>query len=393
MVANHLKGIALAQGLSILLAATGITSGILTSHNVFVPTFQAFLNYVLLAVVCGGLLLRRRKPLAYHWQRYMALAFLDVEGNFLVTKAYQYTSITSVALLDCFAVPAVLLLSSIALKARYRISHYTGAGLCISGLILLVVSDNRSSSDQGSTSGSAPLLGDLLVLAGALLYAMNNVAQEALLAKAEPVELLGMLGVCGALLSGVQVLALELKPLLSVQWTLPVTLALLGFATAMFAFYHGVLRVLAWSGAAVLNISLLTSDLWTAAARVAVFGGFEGSAPSFAASLALAAAGIATYSLGGDVHGERGQGDAAAYQKLQVAEDDDADRAELDADAGDDVAADVEGGCSAPGGLQWDGAARGAVEQVDAKFPLWSSTSDTQGVDMQLAASPLSATS
>lgn len=42
---------------------------------------------------------------------YLLLAFLDVEANFLVTKAYQYTSITSVTLLDCFTIPAVMVLS------------------------------------------------------------------------------------------------------------------------------------------------------------------------------------------------------------------------------------------------------------------------------------------
>ncbi len=42
---------------------------------------------------------------------YLALAVLDVEGNYLVTKAYQYTSITSVTLLDSTTIPAVMLLS------------------------------------------------------------------------------------------------------------------------------------------------------------------------------------------------------------------------------------------------------------------------------------------
>jgi solute carrier family 35 protein F1/2 len=41
----------------------------------------------------------------------MGLAVLDVEGNYLVTKAYQFTSITSVTLLDSMTIPAVMVLS------------------------------------------------------------------------------------------------------------------------------------------------------------------------------------------------------------------------------------------------------------------------------------------
>lgn len=42
----------------------------------------------------------------------------DVEANFLLVKAYQFTSITSVTLLDCFTVPAVIVLSRAFLGSR-----------------------------------------------------------------------------------------------------------------------------------------------------------------------------------------------------------------------------------------------------------------------------------
>ena len=46
----------------------------------------------------------------------------------------------------------------------------------------------------------------------------------------------------------------------------------LAFTASMFTFYCAVPFVLRWGGAAVLNLSLLTSDLWVAAARVLFFG-------------------------------------------------------------------------------------------------------------------------
>jgi solute carrier family 35, member F1/2 len=71
---------------------------------------------------------------------------------------------------------AVMVLSYFAFRARYRLAHIAGAGLCISGLAVLLLSDR---SEPGS--GSNPLLGDALVLIGAALYAIGNVMQESLL--------------------------------------------------------------------------------------------------------------------------------------------------------------------------------------------------------------------
>ena len=51
---------------------------------------------------------------------YFLVSLVDVEANYLVVKAYQYTSITSVMLLDSFTIPCVMLLSFIFLGSRYR---------------------------------------------------------------------------------------------------------------------------------------------------------------------------------------------------------------------------------------------------------------------------------
>ena len=53
---------------------------------------------------------------------YLLAAVLDCEANFLVLEAYNYTSITSVMLLDCFTIPCAMVLSAIFLKCR---SGYT----------------------------------------------------------------------------------------------------------------------------------------------------------------------------------------------------------------------------------------------------------------------------
>lgn len=82
-------------------------------------------------------------------------------------------------LLDSFTIPMVVALSAGLLGATYRRGHYAGAGLCLAGLLLLVLTDRSGGGGGGGAPN--PLLGDALVLLGATLYALCNVLQELLL--------------------------------------------------------------------------------------------------------------------------------------------------------------------------------------------------------------------
>ncbi len=79
-------------------------------------------------------------------------------------------------------------------------------------------------------------------------------------------------------------------------------LPLAAFGLSLYAFYLIVPLVLRWSGATVLNLSLLTSDLWAGAARVVFFGGFGGTAGWFLLALALEAVGLVVYAVAGQTH-------------------------------------------------------------------------------------------
>jgi solute carrier family 35 protein F1/2 len=83
------QGITCMQQLFAKLVAAGITSGVLAGKGINAPTTQSLLNYLLLVVVCGGTHMRSnawRWKFSNPWHVYALLAFLDVEGNFLVTK-------------------------------------------------------------------------------------------------------------------------------------------------------------------------------------------------------------------------------------------------------------------------------------------------------------------
>ena len=53
-------------------------------------------------------------------------------------------------------------------------------------------------------AGSNKLLGDVLVLAAAALYGVSNVGQEFAVRNYDRVEFLGMLGMFGCIINGIQ---------------------------------------------------------------------------------------------------------------------------------------------------------------------------------------------
>lgn len=199
------------------------------------------------------------------WYFYLLLGFIDVEANYLVVKAYQYTSITSVMLLDCCTIPSVIFLTWIFLKTKYRLKKFVGVAICIAGLALVVFSDVHASD---RAAGSSPVKGDLLVIIGSMLYAVSNVSEEFLVKNGDRTELMAMLGVFGAIISACQISILERSELKSIHWTTSAVSSFIGFFSAMFLFYSTVPIVLKISGSAMLNLSLLTSDVWTVLIRI-----------------------------------------------------------------------------------------------------------------------------
>ncbi|KAL6601770.1 hypothetical protein ACP70R_006083 [Stipagrostis hirtigluma subsp. patula] len=255
-------GLALGQFVSLLITSTGFSSSELVRRGVNAPTSQSLLNYILLALVYGGTLIYKRRNLTTKWYYYLILGIIDVEANYIVVKAYQYTSLTSVMLLDCWSIPCVIFLTWIFLKTKYGLRKLIGVGVCVAGLILVVFSDVHASD---RAKGPNPLKGDLLVFGGATLYAISNVTEEYLVKKSSRVEVMAMLGVFGAIISES---ILERQELRSTHWNAGAILPFIGFAVAMFLFYSTVPIILKICGATMLNLSLLTSDMWAVLIRI-----------------------------------------------------------------------------------------------------------------------------
>ncbi|KAJ7556430.1 hypothetical protein O6H91_05G083300 [Diphasiastrum complanatum] len=60
---KSLAMVALGQVLSLLITGTGFTSSLLAQRGIDAPTAQAWSNYILLALIYGGLVVYRRKKI------------------------------------------------------------------------------------------------------------------------------------------------------------------------------------------------------------------------------------------------------------------------------------------------------------------------------------------
>jgi solute carrier family 35 protein F1/2 len=269
---RQLYALVLGQILSLLITSTGISSQLLAAdYQTSIPVTQGFLNYVLLSLYSAHLVWHGQlfATLRARWWQYLLLALIDVEANYLVVMAYQYTNIGSVMLLDCWSIPVVMVLAYIFLRTRFRLVQYLAVIMCIIGLVLLVISDILKG--ESLAAGSQPWLGDVLCLAGATLYGISNVCQEAFVKQYSSIEYLAMIGLFGTLIGAIQMLATESALLGNVQWSAPVIGLICAFGVSMFLLYSLVPTMLRLGGATFYNVSLLTSDFFAVIVQIWLF--------------------------------------------------------------------------------------------------------------------------
>ncbi|KAG0097471.1 hypothetical protein BGZ93_002667 [Podila epicladia] len=269
--------LALGQLLSLCITATTIFTAKLAQGEtpVSIPTTQSFLNYFVLGIVYTSVtiykngfrgwidIMRRR---AFY---YMLFAIIDVEGNYFVVKAYNYTSLLSAMLLDAWTIPCVVLLSVFFLKMRFMCYHYLGVFVAMVGMGFLIWSDMEAGKNF---PGSDYIKGDLFCILGATLYAVSNVYQEFLVRQAPMYEVVGQLGFWATILNGIQLAILERNEFKSVQWTPAVVGYIIGFDIALFVMYSVSPILFRLSSATFFNLSLLTSDFYGLVFGIVLFG-------------------------------------------------------------------------------------------------------------------------
>ena len=118
------------QIVSLLISGTSVFTEYFSSHKpnkVSIPLFLNFLNYFCLSLHLVYRFFSNKckwKPLSISWWKYIIFAFVDVEANYIIMKAYLYTSMASIALLDAFTISSAVFLSTLFFGIRYNRRHF-----------------------------------------------------------------------------------------------------------------------------------------------------------------------------------------------------------------------------------------------------------------------------
>uniref|UniRef100_A0A0N4ZUC0 EamA domain-containing protein n=1 Tax=Parastrongyloides trichosuri TaxID=131310 RepID=A0A0N4ZUC0_PARTI len=271
-----LKAILYGQILSLCLCGTGIGSQYLSEFKVNTPMAQSFLNYFFLSFIYGLSLIFSNGSESFvdiikdrGW-KYFLLAIVDVEANYLIVWAYQFTNLTSVQLLDCSVIPFVMILSYLFLRVRYLASHVIGVAFCLLGIAFLIWADVLDNKDDSPNTPNK-FLGDFLCIASSALYAISNTAVEKLVKNYSRREYLGLVGIIGFIISGIQLSIFERNNLAEVNWTWKVVGMYLLYSISLFIFYSMVSIVLQKTSALMFNLSILTADFYSLIAGIFLF--------------------------------------------------------------------------------------------------------------------------
>ncbi|KIJ55647.1 hypothetical protein M422DRAFT_73421 [Sphaerobolus stellatus SS14] len=253
------------QVVSLCITCTNVTTTELVQRNWANATTQTFFLYFSLFVVYTPYTMYQygmkgwAKMVFRDGWKYFILAACDVEGNFLVVKAYQYTTLLSCMLLDAWAIPVCLFFAWLFMRPKYHWTQILGILVCIAGLGLLVASDKITDKDYAAVS---LVKGDIFMIVGASLYGFTNATEEFFVRKSPLYEVVGQLGMWGMIINGVQAASLEHNQWLTSNWDGKVIGLLFAYTAALFILYTVAPWIYRLSSSAFYNISLLTSDFY-----------------------------------------------------------------------------------------------------------------------------------
>lgn len=267
------QNIFLGQILSLLLCGVNTLSHLINAQpDGVLPTGQSFPHYMFLCAIYTSWLAFRRGEdgliaiIKSRGWRYLLLCLIDVQANTLLSSAHQFTTLTSVQLLGCVAIPVTLALSCLVLGVRYRMVHILAVSVCLMGVGCLV----WANIEDTKVDGKNQLVGDMLCLGGAVLFAIVTVLQELSVKNTDAIEYLGLLGLFGSIVSGVQMALLEKQSLVTSTWKHS-SILLSSFTACQFLFCTLSSVFLLNMGTTVLHLSLLSGNFYTLIVGIIMF--------------------------------------------------------------------------------------------------------------------------
>ncbi|OQR84758.1 Drug/Metabolite Transporter (DMT) Superfamily [Achlya hypogyna] len=262
-VRRQIANAAYGQLISFLLVLTSVFTRYLNDANASLPTFQTlFLYGGLVVTFLVYYVVMKRPSVDLPWWYWAIFGFLDVEGNYCVVLAFRGLSNFAVmGLVVHMTIPFVTILSFFLLRKMYRLSHIVGCAFAIGGctLIFLATTTDGDYPDQVTSNCWA--------LLGALGYALSNLMNEYAVKRGgldANIECLGKVGAWGLVVSLVQFYCLEYSDFQRVEWSGAKIGYTFGYVLTLYIFYVVVSIFLRVTEALMFNLSLLTSDLYSA---------------------------------------------------------------------------------------------------------------------------------
>lgn len=255
------------QVVSLCITCTNVTTTELGMRGWALPTTQSMFLYFTLFLVYTPYTIYKygfkgwvEMVFRDGW-KYFILAAADVEANFLVVKAYQYTDLLSCMLLDAWAIPACIFFSWLWMRTKYHWTQLLGVVICLGGMAMLVGSDII----MGKTDGAAPLdraKGDGFMIAGATLYGFTNATEELFVRKRPLYEVIGQLGFWGIIISVCQVGGLEAHDFKNHTWNGATAGLLVAFTCGMLILYTVAPILYRMASSAYYNLSIISADFY-----------------------------------------------------------------------------------------------------------------------------------
>ncbi|KAL3822121.1 hypothetical protein ACHAXA_011899 [Cyclostephanos tholiformis] len=220
--------------------------------------------------LCGLFVIRAR------WYYYLIVAIIEAQAFYFIFLAFRYTTFTFVYVSDALAIPSAMIFSRLIMKRRYTITHLLGCAICIFGIVVNTASDLDGDDNYDGGGGGRHsfhhVKGDVFAIIGAILLGLDDVLSEIIVNDYGGVnEMLFMKGLFGSSISILQLAIFERDNVRELfgreggkcEFDWKMVLFTSHFATRAMG-VAGEMQFLSMSEAALLNILLLSSDLFAA---------------------------------------------------------------------------------------------------------------------------------
>ncbi len=207
------------------------------------PLTFAFIRYSIAAILITAILFRRKgfSGMASEYRSdWKILTLAGVFGiampNALLNIGLQYTTASLSAIIQASGPVFTLIFAVILLKEFLGLDKMVGSVVAIIGIVLLV-------SQSGLDISNASFVGNVIILASSMCYAISGVIVKVALRKHHPVDVTGWSLIVGSFLL-LWTTPLEIGATMNFNWQFAVIVVMLGIfpGCLAFLFYNYVLR-------------------------------------------------------------------------------------------------------------------------------------------------------